>query len=84
MKFEYKATIMALPCCVNNFGKGRSFAEYLHLLVKPIVENKGVGDTESVGFHRVQLPIVEISNLQQLRFEKVEKKSRSKSLTSGS
>ena len=53
-------------CCINSFGKGMSFAEYLHLLVKPIVENKGVGDTESVGLHRVQLPIVEISNLQQL------------------
>ena len=41
-----------------------SFAEYLHLLVKPIVENKGVGDTESVGFHRVQLAVVEVPHLQ--------------------
>ena len=56
-----------MPCCINSFGKGRSCTEYLHLLVKPIVENKGVGDTESVGFHRVQLAIVEVSNLLKVK-----------------
>ena len=44
--------------------------KYLHLLVEPIVENKGVGDAESVGFHRVQLTIVEVAHLQQFRFER--------------
>ena len=38
--------------------------------MEPIVENKGVGDAESVGFHRVQLTIVEVAHLQQVRFER--------------
>ena len=51
-----------------NWVEGGSYisAEYLHLLVEPIVEYKGVCDTESVGLHRVQLAIMEVTHLHKI------------------
>ena len=34
--------------------------------MKPIVENKGVSNTESVGLHGVQLTIMEVSHLEKI------------------